>query len=76
VALYVELDDKAIALKTLRDELESRVEERTRELSTTNERLVHTQKELHNQLEELVHRDKLLSVSEDGSASAPGASAT
>ena len=65
VALYVELDDKAAALKTLRDELEIRVQERTNDLSKANDNLVTTQKELHAQFEELADRDRELSVSEE-----------
>ena len=64
VALYVELDDKAVALKKLRDDLEQRVKERTSELSKANEGLVTAQKELHIQIEELAVRDKKLSASE------------
>ncbi|MGB8219981.1 MAG: PAS domain S-box protein [Methanoregula sp.] len=65
VALYAELDDKALSLKAFGEGLEKRVEERTSELQKANTELKNAKEELHMQFDGLAERDRLLGESEE-----------
>ena len=57
-----ELKAQQLALQTLNDELESRVSERTRELSETNQSLQHAMSELTRAQDQLVEQEKMAAL--------------
>ncbi|BAL25587.1 ATP-binding protein [Azoarcus sp. KH32C] len=60
--MMADLGDKSAALERYRDELEERVEERTRELTEANTRLQQTNEELVRTHQQLLQSEKMASI--------------